>query len=100
MPRIVEKELWSSDPFLRRITSHRDFDGWYSYFTIKDPTPTETKVASNVDIQFSQDGVTWSSVGFEEKFSFIDFVSFAWEHSLVFDGLAPESLRWRALIND
>lgn len=100
MSRIVEQNEWASDPFLSKITSHHDFDGWFSYFTIKAPTLADTELAQGVEIQHSQDGLTWTSAAFEESVTFIDFVSFAWDHSFVYAGEEPETFKWRAVFKN
>jgi hypothetical protein len=97
MTRIVEQNDWVSDPYLSKITTHHDFDGWYSYFTIKAPTPEDIELAQVVDIQHSQDDLAWTSAGFEDSVTFIDFVSFAWDRSFVSEGEEPEKFKWRAV---
>ena len=100
MTRIVEKHHWANDPFLSRLSTHRDFDGWFSYFTVKDSTPSDLEIAKGVDLQFSHDGSIWSSVEFAESVSFIDFVSFAWDYSTVLERKEPATVIWRAVFND
>ena len=100
MPQVLLESEWEHHPFLKRISSHSDFDGWYSYFTIKNPTLDEIDFAEKVEIQYSMAGGEWISSPFDDRLSFMDFVSFAWDRSFVFGKTDPAKFAWPAVISD
>lgn len=97
---IIEYENWATHPFLSRLVGRHDFDGWYSYWTIKHPTPAEIELAKDIKIQYRVDGGEWKDSPVTDEVVFIDFTSFAWDLSFVTAGFADSSVQWRAVTPD
>jgi hypothetical protein len=98
MQELIAEKDWAGHEFLRRVSVHTDFDGWYNYYTIKSPTAEDREFAKKVSIEFRENEGPWVAAGFEESVTFIDFSSFAWDRSFVYRDQDPDSFTWRAVI--
>ncbi len=100
MKKVVSREDWGRHSFLQKITTQHDFDGWFSYFTIKEPSASDVLKAEATAIQYRLAGQDWVNTGYAKEISFIDFVSFGWDYSIIFTETSPELFEWRAVTED
>ncbi len=97
---IVNDSEWGSHPFLSKLSSQHDYDGWFSYLTIKHPTKADIALASKVTLQYCGDDQKWMDAEYSESVPFIDFVSFGWSRKIKNDGEQSQFCSWRAVLPD
>jgi len=98
MQEVIDEVNWAKHDLLSKLLSHSDYDGWYSYFTIKQPTLDEVAKARQIVLEYSTDGVEWSAAQFSESVSFVNFVSFGWDRSTAYDNAENHTVYWRATL--
>jgi hypothetical protein len=99
MQEIIYEKNWKNHPFLQKVSSRSDFDGWSNYFTVENPTPEDRDFAQKVSFEFNQNGAQWVASGIIDQMSFIDFVSFAWARPPAYEHHDSAVIRWRAVIS-
>lgn len=95
---IIEKSEWGSHPFLKRISSRHDFDGWYLHWTVQDATEQEISYAPKVKLEYRFGDGEWRETAFNERTNFIDFICFSWDCGIHADGKEDQVITWRAIV--